>query len=283
MNSSDLQIRTMSRGEIDLAVEWAAREGWNPGLADADCFHAADPEGFLIGHVGTEPAAMISAVSYGAALGFIGFYIADRKFRGQGHGWRLWQAGMARLGDRAIGLDGVVAEQASYAKSGFVLAHRNIRYGGTPRFDETGSDAIMVNAEQVAIQQLIVYDARHFGAPRPAFLRCWLRPDRRRALVALRDGEIAGLGAIRECRKGFKIAPLFADDEQVAEALFTALAGAADGAAVYLDTPQTNRAAVALAERHGLTPVFETARMYKGRAPELPIERIFGITSFELG
>lgn len=33
----------------------------------------------------------------------------------------------------------------------------------------------------------------------------------------------------------------------------------------------------------GLAPVFETARMYRGAMPRLPLERIFGITSFELG
>jgi hypothetical protein len=32
-----------------------------------------------------------------------------------------------------------------------------------------------------------------------------------------------------------------------------------------------------------MTPMFETARMYRGRAPDLPLDRIFGITTFELG
>jgi len=30
-------------------------------------------------------------------------------------------------------------------------------------------------------------------------------------------------------------------------------------------------------------PVFETARMYTGAIPELPMDRLFGVTSFELG
>ena len=30
-----LAIRTMTLPEIGLALEWAAAEGWNPGLADA--------------------------------------------------------------------------------------------------------------------------------------------------------------------------------------------------------------------------------------------------------
>jgi hypothetical protein len=34
---------------------------------------------------------------------------------------------------------------------------------------------------------------------------------------------------------------------------------------------------------HGMTPVFETARLYRGVDPVLPAERIFGFTGFELG
>lgn len=32
-----LNIRNMTRNEVDLAIEWAAKEGWNPGIHDADC------------------------------------------------------------------------------------------------------------------------------------------------------------------------------------------------------------------------------------------------------
>ena len=64
--AADLVIKTASRSELDLAIDWAAQEGWNPGLADAACFHAADPEGFLIGFIGREPVGCISMVRYGA-------------------------------------------------------------------------------------------------------------------------------------------------------------------------------------------------------------------------
>jgi hypothetical protein len=47
--------------------------------------------------------------------------------------------------------------------------------------------------------------------------------------------------------------------------------------------PEPNAGAIALADRHGLKPSFEVARMYRGPAPDLPLERIFGITTFELG
>ena len=57
----------------------------------------------------------------------------------------------------------------------------------------------------------------------------------------------------------------------------------APDAAVFLDTPEVNPAAVALAARHAMAPVFETARMYKNGSPEMRLERCFGVTTFELG
>ena len=89
---------------------------------------------------------------------------------------------------------------------------------------------------------------------------------------------------LRRCRQGCKIGPLFADHANLADALYNALAmHVAKGEEIFLDAPEPNRAAVALAERHGMSIVFETARMYTGHAPRIPIERVFGVTTFELG
>jgi hypothetical protein len=55
------------------------------------------------------------------------------------------------------------------------------------------------------------------------------------------------------------------------------------GGTVYIDPPVPNEAACRLAVDLGLKPVFETARMYRGPSPALALDRIFGITSFELG
>jgi Acetyltransferase (GNAT) domain len=65
--------------------------------------------------------------------------------------------------------------------------------------------------------------------------------------------------------------------------LFRALAAGTNGKPVFLDCPQPNRSATDLAIRYGLAPVFATARMYRGPAPNLPLGRTYGITTFELG
>jgi hypothetical protein len=52
---------------------------------------------------------------------------------------------------------------------------------------------------------------------------------------------------------------------------------------IFLDVPQPNRDAVGLAQSLALTPVFETARMYRGPVRPVALEKVFGVTTFELG
>jgi len=282
--SDRYRIRTMSRREVDTAVEWAAAEGWNPGWGDGACFHAADPGGFLVGLLDDEPVATISVVKYGSAFGFLGLYIVKPAQRGRGYGFRVWNAGLAHLGGRTIGLDGVVAQQANYRRSGFVLAYRNVRYQGSIAVPPAPVDARIVALSSVAFDALVNYDREIFGADRTAFLKCWIAQPACTAIGLLRDAVVRGYAVARPARVGFKIGPLFADDPSVAQALFDALcASVPAGASLYLDVPEPNGAAVELARRAGMTVVFETARMYAGRAPDVPVERVFGVTTFELG
>ncbi|KAF1040794.1 MAG: hypothetical protein GAK33_00411 [Burkholderia lata] len=263
-----------------MSVEWAAAEGWNPGLHDPDCFWAADPAGFFVGVWRDEPVACISAVAYDEHFGFIGLYIVKPGFRGKGFGIRTWQHGMRYLGDRNIGLDGVLAQQANYRKSGFELAYRNIRYAG--RVNGIGC-AHVAAAADVPFEQLLAYDRECFPAARERFVTTWIAQPDAVALATIDAGRVAGYGVVRRCKTGCKIGPLFADDAGVATGLFRALAARMPGEVIVLDVPETNPAAVALAEQHGMTSVFETARMYTKDAPAIAIDHVFGLTSFELG
>ncbi|MGO9719128.1 MAG: GNAT family N-acetyltransferase, partial [Methylocella sp.] len=94
---------------------------------------------------------------------------------------------------------------------------------------------------------------------------------------------LEGYGVLRACRRGFKIGPLFADDPHIAGTLFQGLASRVPGQPIFLDTPEANPAAIELAKRHGMEPVFETARMYTKGSPAERIDRCFGVTTFELG
>ena len=275
-------IRTMRPAEISLAVDWAAAEGWNPGTADAACFASVDAEGFLIGELDGTPAATVSCVNYDERFAFLGFYIVRADLRGKGYGLRIWDAAIAHAGTRVIGLDGVTAQQENYKKSGFQLAYANVRCGGTvaasaaPRAD-------IIELSDVPIAAVEAGDAMVFPAPRSAFLRTWIGSPGHIGCAVMRDGRLSSWGVIRPCRIGFKIGPLVADDRVGAEAVLSALIARVGGGEIFLDVPGINGEAAALARDFGLAPVFQTARMYTGAIPPLRLERVFGVTTFELG
>jgi hypothetical protein len=123
-------VRTMQPDEVGMARAWAAAEGWNPGLHTGRCFYTADPGGFFVGELDGQPISCISCVAYDDAFGFVGLYIVRPEFRGRGYGLRTWRVGMAHLGTRNVGLDGVRAQQRNYERSGFAVAYHHVRYQG---------------------------------------------------------------------------------------------------------------------------------------------------------
>jgi GNAT superfamily N-acetyltransferase len=291
MMTNQLVIRQMSRRELDALVDWAAQEGWNPGLHDADVFWATDPDAFVAAELEEALIGGGAITSYGGEFGFMGFFIMRPEFRGLGLGNALWHARRERLLARlrpgaSIGMDGVFAMQAYYAKGGFVFSHRDIRFRAEIpdhlAAPPVGGEEITPLAE-VAFEQVVAYDQTCFPAAREGFLNSWLSQPDTLALACQRNGRLSGYGVIRRCREGCKIGPLFADDAQAAEALFLHLQGFAAGGPLFLDAPENNPAAIELARRYQMVEVFGCARMYLGPPPDLAHRRIFGVTTFELG
>ncbi|MEV8017315.1 GNAT family N-acetyltransferase [Streptomyces sp. NPDC086554] len=286
MTHSALGRLVISRATPDdwrAVVEWAADEGWNPGLGDTSSFFAQDPDGFFIGRVDGRPASAISVVNYDDQYAFLGFYLVRPDLRGQGHGLATWTAALAHAGRRTVGLDGVVAQQDNYRRSGFEFAHTTMRYLGPAPTTGAPTPVHILPVEAAGLRAITAYDAASHPADRPRFLDSWLTAPGHRALARIVDGRVTGYGVLRPAREALRIGPLFADTRADAEALFDALTAEADGAPVAIDVPETQPEAVALAETRGLKPTFETARMYTGPVRPLAQERVFGVTTLELG
>jgi GNAT superfamily N-acetyltransferase len=171
----EFAVRRATAEEFAVAIGWARDEGWNPGLGDLEAFLAADPSGFLMGFADGKPVSSISVVRYGDEQGFLGFYIVHPEVRGKGFGIATWNAGMAYLEKRTVGLDGVVAQQDNYTKSGFQLVGRNIRFTGVPGLAGLPGSAVKTEAARADhADQIEILDRVCFGVPRPDFLKAWI-------------------------------------------------------------------------------------------------------------
>lgn len=271
------QIEAMTLQELELVLDWAAAEGWNPGLGDAEVFHAADPEGFLIKKVQGQPVAAISVVNHSPDFAFLGLYIAAPDFRGQGHGWDVWQAGLAHAGNRTVGLDGVPAQQSNYARSGFTPAGRTIRFLGHLKSEAT---ARVRESSENDLPALLRQDATTHGIARTNFIGPWLRGTASRRTAIVDEVDQLAYATIRQCREELKIGPLAAETEEAARALIGELSNGAD---VLVDVPESSIDLIALLEREGFKPVFETARMHLGRPPVAAPPRHHAVATLELG
>ncbi|MGW5369959.1 GNAT family N-acetyltransferase [Streptomyces sp. NPDC004009] len=277
----DLVVTQATLADWPVISGWAAAEGWNPGLSDGPAFFAQDPEGFFLGRIDGEPVSAVSVVNHGPDYAFLGCYLVRPDLRGHGHGLTTWKTALAHAGNRTVGLDGVVAQQDNYRRSGFEPAHRTVRFTGVA---SGGGPASGVRpAGPADLPAVTAYDALCTPADRPRFLAAWLTGPGHRAFVRHDGDRLTGYGVIRPGHDTLRIGPLFADTADDARALFAALTAGAAGLAVAVDVPEPNTAALALVEAAGFSPSFETARMYTGPVRAHAQERVFGVTTLELG
>lgn len=282
MPEATYQIRRMTPDDVPVAIEWARREGWNPGLHDAQTFYQADPNGFFVGELDGEAVAVGCAIVYDDAFAFCGLYIVDPPHRGKGYGLALTKARLAYCGDRNIGIDGVLENVNIYERIGYRKYYENARY----QFTAGASPARPASIEaidRVDAEALNRYDRQCFPAAREGFLNTWIHQPDALSLAWVEQGQLKGYVVRRRCYEGYKIAPLFADDPSIAEHLLLACQEGVQGEPLIIDMPETNAAALELAGAYQMERTFATARMYQKGLPALAYDKIFGITTFELG
>jgi len=286
IDTENLIFKPLHFSQLQTLVNWAEAEGWNPGPHDAEVYWATDPNGFYGFFLDDELIAGGSIVSYNGAYGFMGFFIVKPEYRHQGIGKKLWYKRRDTLLKRlkpsaAIGMDGVIDMQAFYANGGFKIAFRDERH------EKTGEKfTVHKNISPVGdgdLDAILAYDKECFGFAREQFLKPWLQLPNNKIFKFTENQKLKGFAIVRKANTGYKICPLFANNAIIAEELYKACLNSVVGEPLYLDIPVSNPSAVELIKKYNTTYVFECARMYYGQAPKMAINKVFGITTFELG
>ena len=275
-----ITCRNATPQELSTVLNWAADEGWNPGLEDAEPFYAADADRFFVAVDDADvPVASISVVNHTPDFAFLGLYIVRPEYRGRGIGYRLWQHGLLHAGARTVGLDGVEAQQQNYQASGFV------HFGGTTRFTGTvqgrnNPDIRMAGHQDTAA--LIALEAKASGVEKSAYLQSWFAGSTARTTIVFQgDNTLKGFCTVRACRSGAKIGPLIAENATVARHLIEHAATVFAGP-LTLDVPGTAVGLTTLCQRLQFAAGFKTARMYRG-AFDAVRHDVYAVPSLELG
>ena len=153
------------------------------------------------------------------------------------------------------------------------------------------SERCLVNIkciEEVDLQALFKYDAEVFGVERHAFLTKWFRIPGKHGRVAINsEGSIVGYIVARPLlvKEGYKIGPLFADSEPIAEKLLKAvleeLLQEEPVPVVCIDA--LTKKAKEMGEKLQGKKSFEMVYMVMYDLPDACFDKWFGMTTLELG
>ncbi|MCP4551517.1 MAG: GNAT family N-acetyltransferase [Bacteroidetes bacterium] len=285
-NIDQLQLQKLNFEGLKTLLKWAEEEGWNPGPNDADVYWATDPEGFYGYSYKGDLIAGGSIVSYNKEFGFMGFFIVKPEYRSFGIGRKLWyqrrDALLSRLNMGAsIGMDGVVALQPFYQKGGFKIAFRDVRYEKKGMQFRLDKNIYPIGEDDIS--SILAYDKQCFGFSRPQFIIPWLNLPGNKTFKYIENDQVKGFSIVRKANTGYKICPLFADTENIAKELYKACLNSVIGEPLYIDIPTINQGSLNLIKEYGAKYIFECARMYYGKSPNIKIDKVYGVTTFELG
>lgn len=273
----------MNLEELDILYQWSKEENWDPSMKDLDSYFKSDPDGFFIGTLNEKPICVVSIVHYDNHFAFVGNYIVAKEYRHKGFGIELTNKAMLpRMQNRIAALDAVLDQIETYKKIGFLTDSFHTRHEGIARKVDINNEHL-VNLKNVTFDKIYEYDFKHFLATRAQFLNEWLNSSNAESIGYLKNNLLEGYAVMRKIESGYRIAPLFANNIEIARKILQYLINKIDGNPFTINIPDANKETQKIIHDFKLKPLFQTMRMYRNGKLELPYHNIYSTTSFELG
>lgn len=257
----------------------------------------------FVGEVNGKPVGCVTLTKYGDTFGFIGCYIVSKEHRGKCYGKAIFDAALSSVKpSRLLALAALSHLEKMYQKTGFESVFYGTRFDlHLPTAVECLSDILLDSLlsikclEEVDWKTLLAYDSQVFGFPRHAFLSKWLCAQGSHTRVAVsNEGSVVSYVVVRPTfikQDGFKIGPLFADSEPIAEMLLKTVFNSVffqqeeqqqPIPVVCIDTFSEKGKQLALRLQGKI--VFNLAYMTtKGVVPKACFDNWFGATAVEIG
>jgi ribosomal protein S18 acetylase RimI-like enzyme len=261
--------------------------------------------------------ASTTVTTYGTRIAWIGMVLVDEAARRQGIGQRMLGHAETYLSERGVetvALDATPAGIPLYERLGYRARYGLERWRGivadaatldeqaaasvdaappprastspaySPRAPGQATDADVRPMRATDLPAVAAFDLQAFGTDRARILRALFEGHPGDCVVAERHGALGGYALSRPGARAWHLGPLVAEDAITADRLAGAALQRHRGTEVVMDIVSSNRAAVALAGRLGLTPVRPFTRMSRGAPPREPdLGRLYTSAGPEIG
>lgn len=290
-NFNECILREMTKEDFDIITRWAIEEHWNPVVEQIKPFFAQDTSCYQVLELHGQLVAGIFIYNYSTEFGFLGHFIVNKDFRHKGYGQLLLKHTLAKCSAvKTIGLNGVISQIDYYQSHGFSPTFYSSRWQGCfsdkiRSLNTTNTHNEIIITDEHALTHILQYERNTFPFSREQFITEWQTMNSSYSIAALIDDIVVGYCVITSCHEGLKIAPLYANNIDIAIKLYQAVAKKYNGKTFYIDMPQVTQNTSDLVKLLGLEKIFETQRMYTHGEPTPAIDytKIYGYTTFEFG
>ena len=240
--TSGLAFRNATANEMDIFTRRTIQEGWHVGPYDFPCAFAFDPNGFFISEINGELVTHVSSIAYPNHHSHIGGLVVTDKYRQNGYGLKSTYKSIDACDAKyTIGGDVNLDLRYKYEMLGFdrlwdthiamldldkVVANAAKSEAGIP------SGVAIKPIHGINLDKLLEYDGHVFGTMRQKFILHWINAPGSLGWAAINEksGTIVGYNIVKQVIRGvgteigLAMAPLYADNVQIAKLLLTTTA-----------------------------------------------------------
>ncbi len=259
-----IHLRLMTVADLPLGMRLKAQAGWNQVEADWLRFLDLEPEGAFVAELDGSPVGTLVVCIFGP-VAWIAMVLVDTAVRRRGLGRALMEHALALLDARGVPtvrLDATPLGQPLYEQLGFVPEYVLTRFeGAAPRVEATFQKVQPARATH--LDEILSLDRSVTGTDRSKMLRCLFAEQPDAARVVEHNGAVTGYLMARPGARALFVGPCIAQAE-AGPLLFADAWQRYAGQPIFLDIPNGNTAAFALAQSAGLTPQRPLTRMVRG-------------------
>jgi hypothetical protein len=200
----------------------------------------------------------------------------------------LFKERFRQIGERNFGVNAVAERVQPNIKMGYKHTTWKIRYyHGTFSFALKPKNPDIIKTCELSdeiFDEVVQYDTGVHVFPREKFLRGWFGRQKVRTHVAFVDGKVVGYGLLSSATKGYRLAPLYADTQDVALTLIESLVKMLPtGSDVALYVPEENNDAMEIAHSENMVLALDPiVRQYTKWDVELPLQKVYGFANLDV-